>query len=134
MLFAQVTLSCLPVQKAKKSCSAGPRPNPDPPPSNAKSLSVAGRPRKMAAVTSTLIPFKLSVSLLKLFVMKYNDLIVRNGRLINISPNSVSGIQKAIQIKKNLKRSEKVSMMSEAMYQAEVRAEMRESMMPDKEC
>lgn len=88
----------------------------------------------MAAVTSTLIPFKLSVSLLKLFVMKYNDLIVRNGRLINISPNSVSGIQKAIQIKKNLKRSEKVSMMSEAMYQAEVRAEMRESMMPDKEC
>lgn len=65
--------------------------------------------------------------------MKYNDLIVRNGRLINLRGNDKSGIQKAVQMKKDIKRAEKIAMMSEAMYQAEMRAEMMESMRGEKE-
>lgn len=65
--------------------------------------------------------------------MKYNDLIVRNGRLINLRPNDKTGIQKAVQIKKDLKRAEKIATMSEAMYLAEMRADMMESMRGEKE-
>ena len=63
----------------------------------------------------------------------YNDLTVRNGRLINNRPNDVTGIQKAVQIKKELKRQEKIATMSEAMFRAEMRADLVESMRPDKE-
>ena len=59
----------------------------------------------------------------------YNDLTVRNGRLINNRPNDVTGIQQAVRIKKEMTKAEKISMMSEAMYQAEMRADMMESLM-----
>jgi hypothetical protein len=59
----------------------------------------------------------------------YNDLTVRNGRLINNRPNDVTGIQQAAQIKKDLKREQKISMMEEAMYRAEMRSNMMESLM-----
>jgi hypothetical protein len=63
----------------------------------------------------------------------YNDLTVRNGRLINNRPNDVTGIQQAVRIKKEMKKAEKISMMSEAMYQAEMRADMMESLKERKE-
>lgn len=58
----------------------------------------------------------------------YNDLTVKNGRLINNRPNGITGIQQAAQIKKELKREQKISMMEEAMFRAEMRADRVESM------
>ncbi len=60
--------------------------------------------------------------------MMYNDLTVKNGRLINTRPNDVTGIQQAVQIKKELKRAEKIATMSEAMFQAEMKADLVESL------
>ncbi len=62
----------------------------------------------------------------------YNDLTVRNGRLINNRPNDVTGIQQAAQIKKDLKREQKISMMEEAIYRAEMRSDLMESLMENK--
>ena len=59
----------------------------------------------------------------------YNGLTVKGGRLINQLPNGVTGIQKAAQIKKEMKRQDKIQMMSEAMYQAEIRADLTEKLM-----
>lgn len=59
----------------------------------------------------------------------YNGLTVKGGRLINQLPTGVTGIQRAVQIKKELKRAEKISTMSEAMYQAEIRADLTEKLM-----
>lgn len=58
----------------------------------------------------------------------YNDLTVRNGRLINNRPNDITGIQQAAQIKKELKKQEKIAIMEEAMYRAEMRADLMESL------
>ena len=64
--------------------------------------------------------------------MNYNDLTVRNGRLINNRPNDITGIQQAAQIKKDLKKAEKIQMMSEAvslgMQKAEAIESLREKM------
>ncbi len=62
----------------------------------------------------------------------YNDLTVRNGRLINTRPNDVTGIQQAVRIKKDMKKAEKIQMMSDAFYQAEMRADLMESLMNGK--
>jgi len=53
----------------------------------------------------------------------YNDLTVRNGRLINNRPNNITGIQQAAQIKKEMKRESKISMMEEAIVRAEMKSE-----------
>lgn len=58
----------------------------------------------------------------------YNDLTVKNGRLINNRPNGVTGIQQAAQIKKEMKRQDKIAMMEEAMYRAEMKADLMESL------
>lgn len=62
----------------------------------------------------------------------YNGLTVKGGRLINQLPTGVTGIQRAAQIKKEMKRADKISMMSEAMYQAEIRADLTEKLMERK--
>tara|TARA_R110000868_G_scaffold86593_4_gene242841 strand:- start:3116 stop:3343 length:228 start_codon:yes stop_codon:yes gene_type:complete len=54
-----------------------------------------------------------------------DGLDIRNGRLINNRPDSVTGIQRMVDIKKMVKREEKIEMMVEA----DVRASMREKMM-----
>jgi hypothetical protein len=54
----------------------------------------------------------------------YNDLTVRNGRLVNNRPNDVTGIQQAIQIKKDMKREKKISMMAEAIYRGEMMSDL----------
>lgn len=59
--------------------------------------------------------------------MQYNDLTVRNGRLINNRPNDITGIQQAAQIKKQMKREEKIAMMEEAMFRAEMKADLAEA-------
>ena len=58
----------------------------------------------------------------------YNDLTVRNGRLINNRPNDVTGIQQAAQIKKDMKREQKVQMMAEAMYRGEMMSDLEKSL------
>ena len=60
--------------------------------------------------------------------MQYNDLTVKNGRLINNRPNSVTGIQQAAQIKKDLKKAEKIQMYSEAVSLGMQKAEMIEDL------
>jgi hypothetical protein len=62
--------------------------------------------------------------------MQYNDLTVKNGRLINNRPNGITGIQQAAQIKKDLKKAEKIQMYSEAvsigMQKADAIEQMKE--------
>ncbi len=60
--------------------------------------------------------------------MQYNDLTIKNGRLINNRPNSMTGIQQAAQIKKDLKKAEKIQMMSEAVSLGMQKAEMMEDL------
>jgi hypothetical protein len=45
----------------------------------------------------------------------YDGLTIKNGRLINDRPNGVTGIQEALNIKKTLKKAEKLEMYSEAV-------------------
>jgi len=45
----------------------------------------------------------------------YDGLTIKNGRLINDRPNGISGIQEAVQIKKDQKKAKKLEMYSEAV-------------------
>ena len=45
--------------------------------------------------------------------MQYNDLTVKNGRLINNRPNGITGIQQAAEIRKAMKKAEKIEMIAE---------------------
>ena len=58
-----------------------------------------------------------------------SGLTVQGGRLINNRPDGVTGIQQVARMRKELKREEKISMMEEAMFRAEVRADMHTSIM-----
>jgi hypothetical protein len=107
-------------QKPKSCRQPG---QPAPPPLKKKSLSDRGPAAQNRYITSTPYVFNHYI-----YTM-YNDLTVRNGRLINNRPNDVTGIQQAAQIKKDLKREQKISMMEEAMYRAEMRSNMMESLM-----
>jgi hypothetical protein len=60
--------------------------------------------------------------------MQYNDLTVKDGRLINNRPNAITGIQQAAQIKKALKKAEKIQMYSEAVSIGVQKADMIEQM------
>jgi len=62
----------------------------------------------------------------------YNDLTIRNGRLVNNRPNDVTGIQQAVQIKKDMKREKKVSMMAEAIYRGEIMSDLEKSLTKSK--
>jgi len=62
----------------------------------------------------------------------YNDLTIQNGRLVNNRPNDVTGIQQAVQIKKDMKREKKVSMMAEAVYRGEMMSDLEKSLMKSK--
>lgn len=58
----------------------------------------------------------------------YNDLTVKNGRLINNRPNGITGIQQAVQIKKDMKREKKIQQMSEAFYRGEMMADLEKEL------
>jgi hypothetical protein len=55
--------------------------------------------------------------------MDYRDmskLTVHNGRLINDRPDSVTGIQQAVSLKKELKQSRKIGMITSAIMNADM--------------
>jgi hypothetical protein len=58
----------------------------------------------------------------------YDGLTMKNGRLINDRPNGMTGIQEALNIKKTLKRAEKIQMYSEAVSLGVQKAENVEDM------
>ena len=53
-------------------------------------------------------------------------LTVNGGMLINNRPNSRTGIQKAVEVKKSIHKAEKVQMMAEAVFLGNIRSEMME--------
>lgn len=55
-----------------------------------------------------------------------DGLTVKDGRLINNRPCSKNGIEKAAELKKAIKRAEKIEMYSEAVALGDLKAEMRE--------
>lgn len=55
--------------------------------------------------------------------MNYNDLTVKNGRLINNRPNGKTGIQEAAEIKKAIKKADKIQMMAEAVALGNIKSE-----------
>ena len=55
-----------------------------------------------------------------------DGLTVKDGRLINNRPNGKNGIEKAAELRKAIKRAEKISMISEGVALGEMKAEMRE--------
>ena len=50
-----------------------------------------------------------------------NGLKVQNGRLINEAPTGITGIAQAAQIRKEMKRAKKVSMIAEGVEIAELK-------------
>jgi hypothetical protein len=52
-----------------------------------------------------------------------NGLDVRGGRLINNRPCSMNGIQRAAQLKNDMKREKKVSMIADGIRRAEMEKE-----------
>ena len=55
--------------------------------------------------------------------MKYTDmsgLAVKNGRLINDRPNSVTGIQQACSLKKSMYQQKKVNMITQGILNAKM--------------
>ena len=65
--------------------------------------------------------------------MQYNDLTVKNGRLINNRPNGINGIQQAAEIKKAMKKAEKIEMMAQAVALGNIKADAIEYMNPKME-
>ena len=53
-------------------------------------------------------------------------LSVNDGMMINNRPDGVTGIRQAADVKKVMKRAEKIQMMSEAVYLGNIKAEMME--------
>ena len=49
-----------------------------------------------------------------------------HSAMVNVDLGSMTGIQRAVEMKKSRKREQKISMMEEAMYRAEVRSDMNE--------
>ena len=55
---------------------------------------------------------------------RYNGLTVRNGRLVNNRPTDKTGIAQAVEMKKSLKRMEKVSMIAEGVKIGDLMSDM----------
>jgi hypothetical protein len=54
----------------------------------------------------------------------YNKLEIRNGRLVNDRPVGMTGIQEACMVKKDMNRSKKLDMYSEAVAVGMLKADM----------
>jgi hypothetical protein len=70
--------------------------------------------------------FAKTLTMKKPIIMKSisNGLDVRGGRLINNRPCSINGIQRAAQLKSDMKREKKVSMIAEGIRRAEMESEL----------
>ena len=66
--------------------------------------------------------------MIKIKLHEMSGLTMKNGRLINEMPDGVTGIQRAADMRKMRKREDKIAVMDEAMYRAEMRADMKEMM------
>ena len=55
-----------------------------------------------------------------------DGLYVKNGRLINERPNSMTGIQKAVSIKRSVTNDRKINQVAEAIQLAENKKNWRE--------
>lgn len=60
---------------------------------------------------------------------EYNGLTVRGGRLINNRPTDRTGIAQAVEMKKSLKRMEKVNMIADGVRLGEFLSDAMESEM-----
>ena len=81
-----------------------------------------GSQRNFGGITQPLLSSKV------LYLCMYDGLTMKNGRLINERPNGITGIQEALNIKKTLKRAEKIQMYSEAVSLGVQKAENVEDM------
>ena len=63
---------------------------------------------------------------MKINLRDTRGLTMKDGRLQNERPDGVSGIQHVADMRKMMRREEKISMMETAMYRAEMRADMEE--------
>ena len=61
-----------------------------------------------------------------IYSLMNDGLTVKDGRLINNRPCSKNGIEKAAELRKSIKRAEKISMISEGVALGDMKAEMRE--------
>ena len=70
--------------------------------------------------------FAKTLTMKKPIIMKSisNGLDIRGGRLINNRPCSINGIQRAAQLKSDMKREKKVSMIAEGIRRAEMESEL----------
>lgn len=59
---------------------------------------------------------------------KFDGLTVRNGRLINNRPDGQTGIAQAADIRKSMKRAEKVMIVAKGTAMGEMMSEMGECM------
>lgn len=57
---------------------------------------------------------------------QYDGLTVRNGRLINNRPDGQTGIAQASEIRKSMKRAEKISIVAKGTAMGEMMSEMGE--------
>jgi hypothetical protein len=55
------------------------------------------------------------------------DLIVKRGRLINNALDGISGIQRAAEIRKEIRRESKIQMMAEAVYRGDIMSNAKEN-------
>lgn len=78
--------------------------------------------RKFGGITQTLLSSKC------LYLCMYDGLTIKNGRLINDRPNGITGIQEALNIRKSLKKAEKLQMYSEAVSMGIQKAEYVENL------
>jgi|TARA_R100001369_G_scaffold74732_1_gene103499 hypothetical protein len=56
--------------------------------------------------------------------MDYSGLKVKDGRLINDRPVGKSGLEEAAEIRKSMKRNDKVSIVADGVERAEMRKDM----------
>jgi hypothetical protein len=61
-----------------------------------------------------------------IYSLMNDGLTVKDGRLINNRPCSKNGIEKAAELRKSIKRAEKIEMISEGVALGDMKAEMRE--------
>lgn len=89
-----------------------------------RSVSVGGRSRRSWGITPRPKVFKPIYYLCYM----YNDLKVKGGRLINEDPGKCEmGITKIARQVKEMKKQEKIGMMRDAFYQADMMSEVNKS-------
>jgi hypothetical protein len=57
-----------------------------------------------------------------------NGLGIKKGRLVNNAPQAVSGIAKMAELRKEMKKSQKISIVREGTYQAEMMSDLNEKL------